>query len=66
MVITTLEDLQRLYPGIIPRKKVSNIKDKPIHQVNLQLLVFTSEICITQNTKCRKFCARVLSTSARL
>ncbi|WVY94022.1 hypothetical protein V8G54_033110 [Vigna mungo] len=32
MVITTLEDLQRLYPGIIPSKKVSNIKDKPIDQ----------------------------------
>ncbi|XP_047159784.1 uncharacterized protein At4g04980-like [Vigna umbellata] len=32
MVITTLEDLQRLYPGIIPSKKVSNIKDKPTDQ----------------------------------
>ncbi|TKY71664.1 hypothetical protein E2542_SST00396 [Spatholobus suberectus] len=32
MVITTLEDLQRLYPGIIPSKKVSDIKDKSIDQ----------------------------------
>ncbi|ESW20196.1 hypothetical protein PHAVU_006G188600 [Phaseolus vulgaris] len=32
MVITTLEDLQRLYPGIIPSKKVSNIKNKPINE----------------------------------
>nr|KYP62956.1 hypothetical protein KK1_017517 [Cajanus cajan] len=32
MVITTLEDLQRLYPGIIPSKIVSDIKDKSIDQ----------------------------------
>ncbi|KAK7302744.1 hypothetical protein RJT34_13640 [Clitoria ternatea] len=32
MVIATLEDLQRLYPGIIPSKKVSDIKDKSIAQ----------------------------------
>lgn len=32
MVITTLEDLQRLYPGIIPNEKVSDIKDKSIDQ----------------------------------
>lgn len=34
MVITTLEDLQRLYPGIIPNEKVSDIKDKSIDQVS--------------------------------
>ncbi|KAK7412311.1 hypothetical protein VNO78_03764 [Psophocarpus tetragonolobus] len=32
MVIITLEDLQRLYPGIIPSKKVSDIKNKCIDQ----------------------------------
>lgn len=32
MVITTLEDLQRLYPLIIPIKKVANINDKSTDQ----------------------------------
>ncbi|KAL2341927.1 hypothetical protein Fmac_009867 [Flemingia macrophylla] len=32
LVITTLEDLQRLYPDIISSKKVLDIKDKPIDQ----------------------------------
>ncbi|AES63765.2 hydroxyproline-rich glycoprotein family protein, putative [Medicago truncatula] len=32
MVITSLEDLQRLYPRIISIKKVTNIKDKSIDQ----------------------------------
>ncbi|WJX26582.1 hypothetical protein P8452_15484 [Trifolium repens] len=32
MVITTLKDLQRLYPRIISIKRVSNVKDKSINQ----------------------------------
>ncbi|CAJ2648690.1 unnamed protein product [Trifolium pratense] len=32
MVITTLKDLQRLYPRIIPVRKVLNVKDKSINQ----------------------------------
>ncbi|OIW13679.1 hypothetical protein TanjilG_08021 [Lupinus angustifolius] len=32
MVITTLEDLQRLYPRMIPRNKVSKINDNSIDQ----------------------------------
>lgn len=35
MVITSLEDLQRLYPRIISIKKVTNIKDKSIDQVSI-------------------------------
>ncbi|GAU47738.1 hypothetical protein TSUD_386970 [Trifolium subterraneum] len=33
MVITTLKDLQRLYPKIIPIKRMSNVKDKSINQI---------------------------------
>lgn len=32
MVITTLEDLHRLYPVIIPIKQVANINDKSTNQ----------------------------------
>lgn len=32
IVMKTLDDLQRLYPGIIPKNEVSKIKDKSINQ----------------------------------